>query len=334
MLEKPDLHDRLIISCLETEYGLRARQLTFLPLGADVNTAVFRAVVDDGAVYFMKLRKGDPDEIILAAPHFLHAQGIRAIIPPLETRARQLWADLEPYKLILYPFIDGKDGYEVPLTDRQWLDFGAALKGVHTAQLPPELRRRIPCETFSAEWRELVREFQSQAETTSFVDPVAAQLAAFLRSHRSEIDRLVSRGNRLGCALRARSLEHVLCHTDIHPGNLHICPPHAGGAIYIVDWDAPRFAPREHDLTLIGGCSFWSDPRQVALFYQGYGCDPAQVDRMALVYYRIERMILDIAAYCQQLLLSDAGGADREQSLRYLSGSFLPGCEVDLALKT
>jgi spectinomycin phosphotransferase len=156
MLEKPDLQDQLIISRLQDEYGLQVNRLTFLPLGADVNTAVFRVVTDGETAYFLKLRKGDFDEITVAVPQFLKAQGIQSIIAPLETRAQQPWASLDAFKMILYPFIEGQNGYAVALSDHQWLDFGAALKGIHTAQVPPALTRLIPRETYSPRWREMV----------------------------------------------------------------------------------------------------------------------------------------------------------------------------------
>ena len=47
MLEKPDLKDGKIITCLKNEYGLSVDKISFLPLGADLNTAVYRAVTDD-----------------------------------------------------------------------------------------------------------------------------------------------------------------------------------------------------------------------------------------------------------------------------------------------
>jgi len=40
LLEKPDIKDELIISRLQEEYGMPVARLTFLPLGADMNTAV------------------------------------------------------------------------------------------------------------------------------------------------------------------------------------------------------------------------------------------------------------------------------------------------------
>lgn len=45
---------------------------------------------------------------------------------------------------------------------------------------------------------------------------------------------------------------------------------------------------------------------------------------VAVVYYSYERITEDIAIYCEQLLLSDQGGQDREQSLYYLKSNFLP----------
>lgn len=86
MLEKPDLQDEKIIACLQAEYGLPVVQVTFLPLGADRNTAVYRVVADDNTPYFLKLRGGVFDETCVALPRFLSDQGIVLIIPPWPTK--------------------------------------------------------------------------------------------------------------------------------------------------------------------------------------------------------------------------------------------------------
>jgi len=49
-----------------------------------------------------------------------------------------------------------------------------------------------------------------------------------------------------------------------------------------------------------------------ALFYAGYG--HVDVDVEALAYYRYERIVQDIAVECDQVLLTDSGGDDREGS--------------------
>jgi spectinomycin phosphotransferase len=336
MLERPELQDRLILSVVQEAYGLRAKEVTFLPLGADVNTAVYRLVAEDGTANFLKLRKGTFGELIVAVPRFLWSNGIRAIIPPMETLTGQLWASIDVYKMILYPFIRGRNAYETGLSDHHWIKLGAALKRLHTVYVPPALARLIPSETYSPRWRESVKTFQAQAERGSLDDPVTTKLAEFMKAKKAEIDFMVMRAGQLGKALQSRSLELVLCHSDIHPGNLLIAENDAGapGELYIVDWDNPSFSPIERDLMFVGagmGCA-WPGGREEALFYQGYG--PTQVDPYALSYYRYERIVQDIAEFCKQVLLTDEGGRDREQAYRYLTDSFLPNHVVNVAFRT
>ena len=159
-------------------------------------------------------------------------------------------------------------------------------------------------------------------------DSVAEALAAFLRTRREEISHLVERAEQLGTALQVRSPEHVLCHADIHGRNVLIG---ANDALHIVDWDTLIFAPKERDLMFIcGGVGgIWNNAREEELFYQGYG--QAEINPVALVYYRYERIVEDIAAFCEQLLLSAEGGTYREVSLRKLVDAFQPNNVVEIA---
>jgi spectinomycin phosphotransferase len=333
MLEPPDLSDSLIISRVEEEYGLRVARISFLPLGADANSAVYRVVDGVGEAFFLKLRKEGFDPVSVRVPQFLRAEGIRSIIAPLATQAGRLWGDLDPYRLILYPFIAGQDGYTVALNDAQWRWFGADLGRIHAARLPSELAALIPVETFSPRDRERVRGFQALVERETFADPVAGKVVEIMRTRRSVIEHMLNRGDLLAQALQARVLDFVLCHADLHAGNLHLTPQ---GDLYIVDWDAPMFAPKEHDLLLIGGARPWDGTHIRAMFYEGYsgGEDRASVDPMALAYYRYERIILDIGEFCSQLLATSAGGEDRERSFGYFASQFQRGCEIDVACAT
>jgi spectinomycin phosphotransferase len=329
MLEKPDLQDEKLIACLRGAYGLLVVQVTFLPLGADLNTAVYRAVAEDETPYFVKLRRGVFDELAVTLPKFLSDQGIAQMIPPLATKTGQLWASLGAFTVILYPFVDGQNGYEVDLSDRHWRDFGSALKRIHTAVVPPALTRHIKQETYSPQWRESVKTFVERVEDDVFEDPVAIQLAAFLRSRRDQILDLVERAEQLAQALQARSVECVVCHSDIHAGNILI---DANGALYIVDWDNPILAPKERDLMYIGGGQGFDGhtaQEEEALFYQGYG--QTEIDPIALAYYRYERIVEDIAVECEQIFSTNEGGEDREQALRFLISNFLPGNVLEIA---
>lgn len=331
MLEKPLLQDKRIIAHLWQAYGTQITRVEFLPLGADYHTAVYRVVTRESAPYFLKLRKGNFEETSLTVPQFLHEQGIRQVTPPRKTKDGQLWTGLDGYVCILYPYIAGRDGFEGALSDDQWIDFGVALKGIHTVTLPPALQAQIPSETYSPHWREAVKSFQAQVEHTGYVDPVAAKMAAFMKAHRDEIRLLIVRAEQLASNLQSQPLERVLCHSDIHAGNLLLAPD---ADLYIVDWDNPVLAPKERDLMFIGGGvgGAWNSVREEALFYQGYGS--REINLTALTYYRYERIIQDIAAYCEQILLTGEGGADREQGLHYFASQFLPNNVLEIAYQT
>jgi len=337
LLTKPDIPDELIISRLQDEYDLHISSLTFLPLGADMGTAVYRVITDDGIAYFLKLRKGF-DEVSVTVPLFLKSQGIKEIVAPFETRSKGGWAKFGDYKMILYPFIEGKNGFEMELSDSHKRTIGTALKAIHAAQLPQELKKQIPQETYSPKYREQVKEFQKQVENTTFSDINAAELADFIISKRNEIDRLIKRTEKLATELQSQSHEFVFCHTDIHGGNILISRerqlPVPTENIYIVDWDAPLLAPKERDLMFIGGGidDLWKSQQDESVFYEGYG--KTDIDFPMMAYYRYERVIEDLAAYAEQLLLTDEGGANREEAYRRFTSNFEPGQTIEIAENT
>ena len=330
MLTKPNIPDELIISRLQEEYDLHVTILTFLPIGADQGSAVYRVVMDDEAAYFLKLRKTF-DEIIVQVPLFLKSRGIQEIISPFETKSKQGWADFGEYKMILYPFIEGKNGFEMELSDQHKRTLGMAFKEIHSIQVPSELKRLIPQEIFSSKWRENLESLQAQVENKAFDDPSAAKLAEFLKSRRNETTHLVERTGQLASNLQSKPFEFVLCHTDIHGGNILITE---NNDFYIVDWDAPLLAPKERDLMFIGGGidNLWKSEQEEALFYQGYG--ETKIDLTTLAYYRYERIIEDLVAYGEQLLLTDEGGADRESAYRRFTSNFETDGTIEIAEKT
>ncbi len=335
MLEKPDMPDESLSACLRDDFDVRATEVAFLPIGNDVDTAVYRVVADDATAYFLKLRgwrrSGRFDPATVAIPRFLHERGIAQVIAPIPTRDGRLWADLGDFAVILSPFVAGRNGFETPLSERQWVELGTALRVMHTTTVPPNLSAQIARETYGSHWRDRVRATQVQVEGREFADPIAARMAAFLRTKRDMIAHMVARADALGDALRASPPTPVLCHADLHAANALIA---ADGALYIIDWDTPIFAPKERDLMFIGGGvgGAWNTEREAASFYRGYGRE--EIDATALVYYRYERIIEDIAEYSERLLFTDEGGADRTISLDKFPLQFEPNRVVEIACRT
>lgn len=331
MLTPPPIPALALIAHLRDAHGLAVADLAFLPLGADVNTAVYRAITDDGAAHFVKLRSGPFAEAIVAIPRWLGEHGMTQIILPRTTPDGRLWMAFFGYTVTCYPFISGRDGFAAPLSERAWGQFGAALAALHAADLPPDLAQAIPVEQLSPVWRQQVRGYLAEAESTAHTEPIAAAVIDLLREQHTTIVDLLARADRLAHMLAADPRPYVLCHGDAHAGNLLIDD---SDRLFVVDWDTLILAPKERDLMFIGGGQGFvgtTPAQEQALFYAGYG--PAPIDRPALAYYRYERIIQDIAAFCDELLApaDPARSADRAQSLRWLQGNFLPGGTIAVA---
>lgn len=332
MLEKPEIQDEEIIACLENQYGLRVEQIAFLPLGVDLNTAVYRCTTDDGTASFVKLRRGEFIPACVVVPKYLSDLGIKQVIPPIAAQSGELWARLAPFTLILYPYVAGQNGFERNLSDRQWVEFGTALKRFHSTEFPAAITRGIPREDFSPHWRDTVKKFLARIMEEIFENPVAADAAAFLKTKADDTLELVGRAEQLAQLLKEQPRDFIVCHADIHAWNLLIADD---GALYMVDWDTLIYAPKERDLMFVGsglGGHGRSPQDEEAWFYQGYGS--TQIDPIGLAYYRYERILEDIAVFCEQIFLADEGGEDRKQALEYLESNFLPNGVLEIARRS
>ena len=329
MLIKPDLKDEKIIFCLQDAYGLTIEKIAFLPLGADFNTAVYRVTAGNQTDYFLKLRRGEFVDASVSVPKYLSDLGVKQVIPPLATKTGQLMTSVASFKASLYPYVEGRNGVEAKLSDDQWVQFGVAIKKLHSTDLPNTLTSGTPREVFSSKWRETVKAFLMRIQNEVFEEPVAVKMALFLKSKRSEILKLVDRAEKLAILLQKQPLKYILCHADIHGWNLIVDKEEA---VYIVDWDTLIFAPKERDLMFVGA-GIWDSGRKAteeeSLFYQGYG--QTKINQDAICYYRFERIIQDIGDYCEYIFLSNEGGDDRMQCFEHLQPVFLPNGAIERA---
>jgi spectinomycin phosphotransferase len=310
-----------ISASLRTDYGLRTAALEFLPLGADRNTAVYRATMDDGTALFVKLRFGAFNDVSADLPGYLREQGLTSVIAPMQNSARLAWTRLHACALIVYPFVTGHDGYAAALTAQQWADLGATIRRMHALQLPVSLAQRIPREDYTPRWRDDVRAWYQRA-TNSDGDALTRALAALMQREHAVIDALVYRADDLARVVQAKPMPAVLCHADLHAANMLIDDT---GQLFVVDWDTALFAPKERDLMFIGAgqfSTFQSAEAERMLFGAGYG--PISANSEILAYYRYERIVQDIAAFCASIGDESASAADREQELRWLASNFGP----------
>lgn len=331
MLIKLPLADQRIIDCLHADYGIEVTTLTFLPLGADANASVYKAETHNQLSYFVKLKRGHHHDISLTILELLQNTGIQQIIPPVKTIHGQPTQGIDDFTLMVYPFIDAENGFNRALSDEQWLTLGKALRQIHDIDVPSSIQHRVRREAYSPKWREIVRSLYPHIEAKPVGDEIALKLLTFMKENIRVIQRLVDRAEQLAQILSNESPTFVLCHSDLHGGNVLV---DGNNTLYIVDWDDPIMAPKERDLMFIGGgvCNVWNNPREEEIFYQGYG--ETEVNRAILTYYRHERIVEDIAQFGQNLLLTMAGEEGRLQSYKHFMAMFEARGVVDIAFKT
>jgi spectinomycin phosphotransferase len=330
MREPPvDLSDETLRASLRSRYGLAVAELTFLPLGHDSSAWVYRVRTADGTPYFLKVRRGVTNPPSLLVPRYLRDQGIAPVIAPLPITAQTLWTEVDGYALILYPFVAGTTGMDHGMAPRQWIDYGAILRQIHATALAPDLARIMQRETFVPAGAGLVRELAGHLGGRTFADPLAQALATFWQERREDIQTLVERAEDLGRRLARRAPGCVLCHADIHTGNVLL---DADQRVWIVDWDETLLAPKERDLMfVVGGISSeLVGPREEELFFQGYGA--TTLDPLALAYYRYAWAVGDIGAYGAQVFLRpDLGEVTKRAAADLFKQLFMPGQIVALA---
>ena len=331
MLEPPALADSAIQAVLCAEYGIADTALTFLPIGNDAASFVYRIDSVDGAPYFLKARASwgfNPSS--LAVPFCLHSQGIPHVMAPLPTAGQALWVTVDGFALSLYPFIDARTASDAGLTLADWRALGVTLHQIHTCRLPAGLARDLPQETFTPSRRHVLAELADLLGKRVFDDPIQAALAEFWRSRQQVIQTVIERADSLGAELRRETWPRVLCHADLHTWNVLV---DAARQIWIVDWDEVIVAPRERDLMfVVGGIGRGLvKPAETESFLAGYGVPT--IDPRALEYYRVAWAVQDMAAYAEQVVFApDAGEPTRRAAMEGFVDMFEPGNIVDIAL--
>lgn len=331
MIEKAPLSEQRLIDCLKINYGIEVATLTLLPLGADMQASVYKAETYSQLSYFVKLKHGHHHNLSAGIIALLGTAKIQQIIPLVKTICGQATQPIDDFTLTVSPFVDGQDGFSRDLTNNQWYTLGKVMRQIHETNVPPSLQAKIRRESYSPKWRQAVQSLYPLIESEPSGDKIALNLLTFMKKHKAAIRRLVDRTEQLAQKIQGHSSQFVLCHSDLHGGNVLI--DHKD-TIYIVDWDDPIIAPKERDLMFIGGgvANVWNKLHEEEWFYQGYG--KAEVNMTLLAYYRHERIIEDIAIYGQQLLLTTTGGQDRIKWYKEFIAQFDPLGVVEIAFKT
>ena len=185
-----------------------------------MNASVYKAQTHDQSSYFVKLKHGHYQDISTIVTALLHDAGVKQIILPVKTKHGQLIQHVDDFTLIVFPFIEGQDGFSRDLTADQWTILGKVMRQIHEIDVPPSIQAMIRRETYSHKWREAVRSLYAHIESIPSDDEVALTLQKFMNKHAVEIHRLVDRAEQLSQKIKDQHL------------NLYCAIPTSMAAIY------------------------------------------------------------------------------------------------------
>ncbi|KTD55686.1 spectinomycin phosphotransferase [Legionella santicrucis] len=327
---KKTIQDQQLIALLNNHYGFDIHRIQLILGGADMNAFGYKADSESSS-YFVKLKYGHHDEINLSIIRLLHDAGIKEIIFPIHTLETQLFQQLDYFKIIVYPFIHAPNGFTQNLTEKQWKQLGKVLRQIHETSVPTPIQQQLRKEMYSTKWREMVRSFYSKTEFDNSDDKITADFKSFFNQNIDSIQQLVNASEKLSKKIKPGLDNYVLCHSDIHAGNILVVNEEF---IYIIDWDEPILAPKERDLMFIGAGvgNVWNKPSEIHYFYEGYG--ETKVDKTILSYYRYERIVEDMAVYGQDLLSREQNDQSRLESFKHFKEMFDPSNVVEIAFAT
>jgi len=135
-----------------------------------------------------------------------------------------------------------------------------------------------------------------------------------IRAHRHLLERQLYRLAELSAAMPALRLPFVLCHNDIHGGNMI-----QSKRLVLVDWEGLKFAPAEADMLFF---TYWAQfhthwEEFLAVYRETHpGWRPNET---AMQFYRLRRSLEDIEAFLDALLHDNLSPARRESELRHLT---------------
>jgi spectinomycin phosphotransferase len=304
MREPPAISEQRLRACLHAQYDFVPVTLEFLPLGLDYNAGVYRVASERGTPYLLKVKSGTLYEPGCLVPRYLSDQGITSIAAPFPTRTNSLWARLEDWTLILYPFIDGEASW-TGMTDTQWQEVGTIFKRIHQATLPPFGFESLRTETFDpTQYARWIGAFETQhAHSGGGASPSQRALRSSWMAHRRAIHIVATSLERLSGVLQRKSLPHVICHADLHQANLI---RDSFGRVFVIDWDDVMLAPKERDFIFVKEPATGGPSSLISPFFQGYG--RTETDWTALTYFRYERVAQDLIECARRVFFSDELG--------------------------
>lgn len=316
---------------MRTHYTIDVKTLIPIEYGEDNQALRFKVSDFKNKVYFVKvLKKARANHLRLT--RYLHDTLGDCVISPIETCKGDLSVPFMELTLVVYPFIRGKNGFEQTLEGQDLKEIGRIMRKLHSLDCG-YLRDEFGIEDYPqiSTYRERLKYRLAMLELSDIRDPINRELRAFMQSKSTLLVDILNTLDRLDGSSMLDERTKVLCHTDIHAGNIMKTPK---DKLHIIDWDQAALGSKELDLMFFGGgiAGHLGSETETRCFYSGYGA--CEVDSRKLLFYRFSRIVEDIALFSLETETTTLDHKRRNQAFAYLKSNFLPGGTIECAYKT
>lgn len=289
-------------------FGVQADAVEPLPFGEAGES--FRVRAADGREFHLKsvpalnansqasLRRG----FYLGLIRDLRQSGVLTCVPRmLPASDGSLCAESGDDLLVLSEWIEGPPVHPLGLLPRSVrLPLARTLGALHAGT--PRLRLdAAPVEDFSIPFESGLRD-SLRADLPRPVRELIAPRSARIEEELAHLLRVRDAASALGAP-------HVLCHTDVHGGNL-ILDPH--GSLWVLDWEDARLAPCEQDLA--GATNAHVPREEFGGFVDAYVAargEPVTLHAELFEFYYRRRCLEDLEAFLDTLQLGRGEAQDR-----------------------
>jgi hypothetical protein len=313
------IDETALFEILHRQYGLQVERMCYLKKAWIAHCYAVDA--SGGGRYFLKFyddegqaRAFSPDlDFYLFLSHELYSkQLLPTVACPVRTQDGRFAFSFDGHLLILFYWIEGQTvGFE-RLPDHILAKL-ATLVGTLHKSTPAIDWPDPPCEQFEIPFESILVNGFDRMKGITLDDTFGEQeLRRLLLPRKDEVLGLLDRLKQLQALVRAQKKQMVLCHTDLHGGNLIA---NDRGDLYLLDWEGAWIAPPEHDLFFFA----W-DERFWDLFLPRYErvFGPVQLDPATFGFYLYRRNLEDSAEWFVRILYEDNGEAQDRQDLRWI----------------
>lgn len=312
MLSEPKIDRSSLKNTLEDKYGIRIINLTFVPKG-EVSWN-YKVACEDGNTYFLKIHADTelPNSRFDLIYNLFAKAGIKNIIHPIKTTQDETLFYWDKFPAVLFNYVNGVNGFEKPFTDEQQIKIGQVLGQLHKAK--DKIGEYPVKEKFEFTHKEeLLRNLEEMNDINSQDNKYKTELMQLFGQYKVQVLNQLRLLEELGGRLREQSHDFVICHGDIHKGNILVDNQ---DEVYFIDWDNPIFAPKEKDLNY-----FKKDDLVLKGYTEVFGV--FNINPYVIEFYNMRWTLSEIEDWSSRLLFDEHDEVQNEHYLKQIKSEFL-----------